>query len=559
MYRPPPPPVALPLHLHGPPSIGISATASLAHMQPPHARSAEFAEIQATLEYFVEHSALIPRPAAYALRMNILVWLQELCSSVFPETVPVVCSFGSFASGIWTMHSDLDVNIWSRERVVNFFPRLKAALLQLHTPEPTSTIPPALGQGPRSHSLSRSLLAAGVLLELPKRIRLIAARVSVCRFSINGIDLDVVHEAGGIGPGRIDLHAAPDAGEGNNLADSQNLITAVNAALGSAVATPARRPLGALGSAAAFNALPQSAGALSGNQAPEGPPVLSRAPNGDPQDVEFQHSLDITRWTKSWLGRYPFLVSLLRVVKLWASHERINDAHAGTLPSLAFQVMLFSVCETVCQHYGSSTAPGSPVPAPPPPLARPPPPPPPPIKLQPSQSPMPSPLTLLANSAMTAVPPLVLAPSLHLHLAHQPEPQSPAAVISARAAAALASARPGCSPAELPHIGAVVLYEFFARFSSWSDASQAPVRTSDCCSEDNITHFDPHYDPEHLGCGKTAFIQDPFLPKINLGRFLTRDSLQNVRAACGRALSMLEGVASGQHSAIFSLVGEEWR
>mmetsp|Transcript_33399 Transcript_33399/g.83898 ORF Transcript_33399/g.83898 Transcript_33399/m.83898 type:complete len:101 (+) Transcript_33399:76-378(+) len=48
-------------------------------------------------------------------------------------------------------------------------------------------------------------------------------------------------------------------------------------------------------------------------------------------------------------------------------------------------------------------------------------------------------------------------------------------------------------------------------------------------------------DEDHPGLGCTAYILDPCLPNINLGRFLTRDTFSRLKAECRQAYTRLLG------------------
>mmetsp|Transcript_24430 Transcript_24430/g.38422 ORF Transcript_24430/g.38422 Transcript_24430/m.38422 type:complete len:192 (+) Transcript_24430:154-729(+) len=89
-----------------------------------------------------------------------------------------------------------------------------------------------------------------------------------------------------------------------------------------------------------------------------------------------------------------------------------------------------------------------------------------------------------------------------------------------------------------------VLSRFFSRFSSLSKGRRvisAPGGStkSEGLELDILRLSNAVPDPEHRGFGRTLFIQDPFLPEVNLGRFVDRYSVKKVQNAFKDAAEIL--------------------
>lgn len=72
---------------------------------------------------------------------------------------------------------------------------------------------------------------------------------------------------------------------------------------------------------------------------------------------DYEHSLSVSRWVRSWISKFPNLAGVCRIVKCWASARAINRSYANTLPSLALLVMLFHVAEGLAAHASEPTFP----------------------------------------------------------------------------------------------------------------------------------------------------------------------------------------------------------
>ena len=71
---------------------------------------------------------------------------------------------------------------------------------------------------------------------------------------------------------------------------------------------------------------------------------------------DYDHSLQIINWINEWQHKYPFLTAIARIIKIWSRNNSINNSYHHTLPSLAYIVMLFHVCETEINQWKSSSS-----------------------------------------------------------------------------------------------------------------------------------------------------------------------------------------------------------
>lgn len=165
------------------------------------------------------------------------------------------------------------------------------------------------------------------------------------------------------------------------------------------------------------------------------------------------HLKDVQRWTVKHLEMRKENKNLIRVVKLWSLSRSINSSFNGSLPSLAYLVMFFTVSDAIAEAMNERSE---------------------------------------ENSKSS---------------------------------------------------GAFILLKFFQRFS---DLSKTPpktcIRTEDSVGRkiyrndfDVIRFVEGLHDPGCRGFGETMFVEDPFLPSVNVARFVDWFSIDRLRSEFQRA------------------------